>query len=49
VAGNLPIGVPALPGQPPANAPTGVAVGGDGSVYFSSDVNNGIYRIRPTR
>ena len=49
VADKLPIGVPALPGGPPANAPTGVAVGGDGSVYFSSDMNNGIYRIRPAK
>ncbi|MFT4268293.1 MAG: hypothetical protein QM586_13915, partial [Xenophilus sp.] len=49
VADRLPIGVPPLPGGPPANAPTGVAVGGDGSVYFSSDMNNGIYRIRPAR
>ena len=49
VADKLPIGVPPLPGGPPANAPTGVAVGGDGSVYFSSDMNNGIYRIRPAR
>ncbi|MFT4242880.1 MAG: hypothetical protein QM569_11420 [Acidovorax sp.] len=49
VADKLPIGVPPLPGGTPANAPTGVTVGGDGSVYFSSDVNNGIYRIRPAK
>ena len=49
VADKLPIGAPAEAGGPPANSPTGVAVGGDGSVYFSSDTNNGIYRIRPTR
>ncbi|MFT3815052.1 MAG: hypothetical protein QM740_17020 [Acidovorax sp.] len=47
VADKLPIGAPAEAGGPPANSPTGVAVGGDGSVYFSSDTNNGIYRIRP--
>ncbi|MFT4101651.1 MAG: hypothetical protein QM674_11550 [Burkholderiaceae bacterium] len=47
VAENLPIGAPSMPGMPPAASPTGVAMGGDGSVYVSSDINNGIYRIRP--
>jgi glucose/arabinose dehydrogenase len=28
---------------------TGVAVGADGSVYFSADKNNAIYRVRPQR
>ena len=49
VADQLPIGAPAEAGGPPANSPTGVAVGGDGSVYFSSDTNNGIYRIQPAK
>ena len=49
VAENLPIGAPGLPGMPPANSPTGVAVGADGSVYVSADRNNAIYRIRPGR
>lgn len=47
VAANLPIGAPSAAGMPPASVPTGVAVGGDGSVYVASDINNGIYRIRP--
>ena len=49
VAENLPIGLPAGPGMPPPYVVTGVAVGGDGSVYFSADKNNAIYRIRPQR
>jgi sugar lactone lactonase YvrE len=42
---NLPIGMPGLPGLPPSFMPTGVAVGGDGAIYFSSDLHNAIYRI----
>jgi len=49
VAENLPIGLPAGPGMPPPYVPTGVAVGADGTVYFSADRNNAIYRIRPQR
>ena len=50
VAENLPIGLaPGAPGFPPPNVPTGVAVGADGSVYFSADKNNAIYRIRPQK
>lgn len=49
VAENLPIGLPAGPGMPPPYVVTGVAVGADGSVYFSADKNNAIYRIRPQR
>jgi len=30
---------------PPAYIPTGVAIGGDGEIYVSSDVENSIYRI----
>ena len=40
IAGNLPIG---LPGNP--NIPTGVGVGASGTIYFSSDVENTIYKI----
>lgn len=49
IAENLPIGLPAGPGMPPPFVPTGVAVDGDGVVYFSADRNNGIYRIAPQR
>jgi len=49
VAENLPIGLAAGPGLPPPYVPTGVAVGADGSVYVSADLNNAIYRIRPAR
>ncbi|PSL79909.1 hypothetical protein C7T35_35280, partial [Variovorax sp. WS11] len=49
VAENLPIGLPGGPGMPPPYVPTGVAVGGDGSIYLSADRNNGLYRIRPQR
>lgn len=49
VAENLPIGLEAGPGLPPPYVPTGVAVGADGIVYFSADLNNAIYRIKPVR
>jgi streptogramin lyase len=49
VAENLPIGLPGGPGMPPPYVPTGVAVGADGSIYFSADRNNALYRIRPQR
>jgi sugar lactone lactonase YvrE len=42
---NLPIGLPAAAGMPPSYMPTGIAIGGDASIYFSSDINNAIYRI----
>ncbi|WP_339651820.1 SMP-30/gluconolactonase/LRE family protein [Halopseudomonas pelagia] len=45
LADNLPIGFPAGPGMPPSGIPTGVAVAADGTVYFTSDVNNGLYKI----
>jgi streptogramin lyase len=49
VAEGLPIGLPAGPGMPPPFVPTGVAVASDGSIYFSADKNNAIYRIAPQR
>ncbi len=42
----LPIGLPPPPGVPPAYVPTGVAVSADGTVYFTSDLENAIYRLR---
>ena len=49
VADKLPIGLAGGPGMPPPYVPTGVAVGADGSVYFSADKNNAVYRVRPQR
>jgi streptogramin lyase len=49
VAENLPIGLAAGPGMPPPYVVTGVAVGADGTVYFSADKNNAIYRVKPQR
>ena len=49
VAEQLPIGLSGGPGMPPPYVPTGVAVGADGTVYFSADRNNAIYRVRPQR
>jgi sugar lactone lactonase YvrE len=49
VAENLPIGLEAGPGLPPPYVVTGVAVAGDGTVVFSADRNNAIYRVRPQR
>jgi sugar lactone lactonase YvrE len=45
IAANLPIGLAAAPGGLPTNIPTGVGVGGSGVIYFSSDVENAIYKI----
>jgi sugar lactone lactonase YvrE len=45
IAANLPIGLPAAPGGLPTNIPTGVGVGASGTIYFSSDVENAIYKI----
>lgn len=47
VAENLPIGMPGRAGLPPAYLATGVAVGADGTVYVSSDLNNSILKIKP--
>src|SRR5437667_8079586 len=44
IAGNLPIGLPAAaPGGLPV--PTGVGVGASGTIYFSSDIENAIYKV----
>ena len=42
---NLPIGLPAAPGGLPSNIPTGVGVGATGVIYFSSDIENAIYKV----
>lgn len=49
VAEDLPIGLEAGPGLPPPYVVTGVATAADGTVYFSADRNNAIYRVRPMR
>jgi sugar lactone lactonase YvrE len=44
IAGNLPIGLPpATPGGLPV--PTGVGIGASGTIYFSSDIENAIYKV----
>jgi sugar lactone lactonase YvrE len=45
IAGNLPIGLAAAPGGLPTNIPTGVAVDATGAIYFSSDIENAIYKV----
>ncbi|UPJ50873.1 SMP-30/gluconolactonase/LRE family protein [Bradyrhizobium sp. 200] len=45
IAANLPIGLPAAPGGLPSNVPTGVGVGATGVIYFSSDIENAIYKV----
>ena len=45
IAANLPIGLPAAPGGLPSNIPTGVGVGASGVIYFSSDLENAIYKV----
>jgi streptogramin lyase len=45
IAANLPIGLPAAPGGLPSNIPTGVGVGSSGVIYFSSDIENAIYKV----
>jgi streptogramin lyase len=49
VADKLPIGLSGGPGMPPPYVATGVTVGDDGSIYFSANRNNAIYRVRPQR
>jgi sugar lactone lactonase YvrE len=44
IAGDLPIGLPlATPGGLPV--PTGVGIGASGTIYFSSDIENAIYKV----
>ena len=45
IAGNLPIGLAGAPGGLPTNIPTGVGVGATGVIYFSSDIENAIYKV----
>ena len=45
IAGNLPIGLAAAPGGLPTNIPTGVGIGASGVIYFSSDLENAIYKV----
>jgi sugar lactone lactonase YvrE len=47
IASNLDIGLAPYPGGPPALVPTGVAVGGTGNVYVSSDIRNALYKLTP--
>jgi sugar lactone lactonase YvrE len=46
LAEDLPVGLGAPEGAPPAFVPTGVAATPDGWVYFTSDLENAIYRVR---
>ncbi|SHL10323.1 SMP-30/Gluconolaconase/LRE-like region-containing protein [Bradyrhizobium lablabi] len=45
IAGNLPIGLVGAPGTLPTNIPTGVGLGESGTIYFSSDIENAIYKV----
>lgn len=45
VADKLPIGRPGLPGLPPTNLFTGLAVSKTGDIYFTSDLEGALYRI----
>lgn len=45
VADKLPVGLPGLPGLPPTNLFTGVAVSAKGDIYFTSDLEGALYRI----
>jgi glucose/arabinose dehydrogenase len=45
IAANLPIGLTGAPGGLPINIPTGVAIGDSGVIYFSSDIENAIYKV----
>ncbi|MBB4373163.1 sugar lactone lactonase YvrE [Bradyrhizobium sp. cir1] len=44
IAADLPIGLTGAPGGLPTHIPTGVAVGATGVIYFSSDIENAIYK-----
>jgi streptogramin lyase len=45
IASNLPIGLVGAPGGLPTNIPTGVGVGATGTIYFSSNIENAIYKV----
>ena len=45
IAANLPIGLTGAPGGLPTHIPTGVGVGATDAVYFTSDVENAIYKV----
>lgn len=45
IAANLPIGLIGAPGGLPTHIPTGVATGAAGVIYFSSDIENAIYKV----
>ncbi|MEY9181559.1 sugar lactone lactonase YvrE [Bradyrhizobium sp. USDA 326] len=45
ITANLPIGLTGAPGGLPTHIPTGVAVGATGVIYFSSDLENAIYKV----
>ncbi|MBR0718904.1 SMP-30/gluconolactonase/LRE family protein [Bradyrhizobium liaoningense] len=45
IAANLPIGLQGAPGGLPTHIPTGVAVGATGVIYFTSDLENAIYKV----
>jgi sugar lactone lactonase YvrE len=47
VADKLPIGLLGFPGAPRPYIATGVAVDSAGSVFFSANRNNSVYRVRP--
>ncbi|GAA6199555.1 hypothetical protein [Aquicoccus sp. SU-CL01552] len=47
LAEGLPIGLPAAAGTPPTYLATGIAVGQDGTVYVTSDLENAIYKLVP--
>ena len=47
LAKDLRIGLPESDGLPPGYIPTGVAVGGSGTIYMSSDVESALYRFVP--
>src|SRR3954468_7877 len=45
IAANLPIGLTGAPGGLPTHIPTGVGIGESGTIYFSSDIENAIYKV----
>lgn len=47
LASNLRIGLPESAGLPLGYMPTGVAVGGSGTIYLTSDIESALYRFVP--